>query len=334
MNEQKPEALSINLIKVNGVYGLVRIGNLFASSPCVNIIKINGNFLEPHPWDSNWFKVSLPEGEITKVEKLVKPIISVVYIPDENLVDGQLRNYTEDEWKSLPDEKRYSLGEIYRRHKIEGEAVWQKVDFEVNLLCQIHDFPFFGFGNDQKALEFTYGRDKPYDIGKWTAGTINQLLIPPPIQLVVGEASMSGENFYKIICQHIKRRQHDGSIWRVTSDYDFHFEVCKVYTPVEFYESIAVNQFVNKKKKTSTARLVGEKLCSVLNITPKAEGFHGAEIVESIRANSVFELDRKIDDFLHRLDEFLDIPLVQCKHCAGRGYELQTQKKLKKLLAD
>ena len=321
------EILKIKLIVINNNFGVVQLKGFYSVPDLYKKLLINGSPLKLHSWDNSWFKVKLPEGKIAKVEKLTAPITGKFYEPNE-FVDGALKVYSAEEWQTLPDEKRAALEDIYCVKYTYGEERWEEVPFEVEELCRIDNFSFFGY---DEAPEFNFNEDPIYNLTSWDLVPAARLLVPPPLQPAFGEAKLSSGKFYEIIRQHLKRRKHDGSIWRITSDYNFHFAVAKVYDLVEPYESTTVSELLGKKRPRK-GRLVTEKLCTVLDITPKSEGFQNAEIVEELRADNLIELDHKLTEFLAKLDEFLDIPLRQCKHCAGRGYELRTQQKLKYLL--
>lgn len=330
---------NIELITINGTFGLVKSEKFYSLfqpyERCrfqpYEKCRMNGYPLKPHPWDNSWFKVKLPEGKISKVEKLTAPVIDEVYEPNAQLADitgGQMKTYSCEEWEALPEEKRETLGSIYSKKFVYGEKRWEEIPFEVNELCRINDFSFFSY---DEVPTFSFKEDPIYKLTSYNLLPAARLLTPPPLHPLAGEAKLPGSKFYELIRQHLKRRKHDGSVWRITSDYDFHFAVAKVYDLVEPYESTTISELLGKKRPKK-GRLITEKLYIVLDITPKSEGFQNAEIVGELRADNLIELDSKLTEFLAKLDEFLDIPLRQCKHCAGRGYELQTQQKLKYLL--
>lgn len=120
---------------------------------------------------------------------------------------------------------------------------------------------------------------------------------------------------YSIFRNYIKTHL-DYSICKITSDYDFCFEVQKLYECLPYTVSIPVNPYAKKVKYEN--KIKTEKMFSVFEMAPKS--YNSYTVLGDWYADSAHEMEDKINSYLKDLIAELNEPLKICDHCNGHGY--------------
>lgn len=285
--------------------GKVFITNALKSDTWKSISGINTflfNGVKGTPtFHQNWVEIdSVP----TKIE-IVKPQFNIFYCLKEefkHFKDKFPDKLSPSEAGQFPDG---IIDELYNYHNERLDDVNEQVLFE------LHDAGEFVIKDPTNFSYEICGKfNTKSSIGREVIqhDTLSTLFVP---SIVVNNipCSISGEHLYDIIRQHIQENiNHD--VARITSDYNFCFEVQKV---IKLNNPVTVFHGKGKKKQyTKTERLV-----SVFEMAPKA--YQNYTPVPAISANNEEELKGKIDDIISNIMSHINKPEFECSCCNGRG---------------
>ncbi|PKR83507.1 hypothetical protein [Heyndrickxia camelliae] len=141
-----------------------------------------------------------------------------------------------------------------------------------------------------------------------------------PVLLQTKPCYLTKEESYRIIRNHVKSNINS-KYARVTSDYDFYFTVEKV---IELYEphsyEVNVNAAYSRRKPKYEKRYQRNRTQKIYEVAPKP--YNSYPVVEPFTGKDYTDLKNNIDTFLHNLMEMINEPVVECKHCKGRGVVL------------
>jgi excinuclease UvrABC ATPase subunit len=132
---------------------------------------------------------------------------------------------------------------------------------------------------------------------------------------------LSSKEAYDITRQYIKTHI-DTQYAKITSDYDFCFEVKKVVPIIEPQTLTYQNIFAKSKKERDKIRYVTNRFkeTTIFQMTHEQERYKGYTPIRCFQAGSEYELKELIDGFLEDLIAVINKPLEQCPHCNGTGY--------------
>ena len=266
----------------------------------------------------NWFiinnypiiiKKKAEDRKVNERFELVNPIM-------EN--DKLKLKITYEEWQQINDDEIQAYYD-YKYEMEPGEYEDFEIDFEI--LAEIDNFEMakeFNF----KAIRRTDFSDKVYNVTRRNIEhqTFDKLIFPEML-LHARPCRISSDDLYDITRQHIVENI-DNRYAKITSNYDFCFEVKKLiplYTPETVTYS---NIFARTKKERNKIRSVvkefrEERLFNMTNERNKQQGYN---ILEGITANNEDELKDKINEWLESLMIKINMPLKSCECCKGVGY--------------
>ena len=192
---------------------------------------------------------------------------------------------------------------------------------DIQVICEIDDYNFpprFEYN----AVGIINRSECKYTIKN--ADVNHQLLdkmIFPEVLLHTRPCKFTSKQMYDITRQYILEHI-DNSVARITSNYDFCFEVVKLIPLIEpetiKYQNIFANTKRERNKIHTRIKKYNEK--SIFEMTHAQERYKSYSVIPEMCANSEEELKKKVDTWLESLIEIINRPLCQCPHCQGTGY--------------
>ena len=197
----------------------------------------------------------------------------------------------------------------------------EDVKCKIQIICEVENYNFppkFEYN----AIDRPGGSDRNYTIKN--VDIKHQLLdkmIFPPVLLHERPCKLSSKQMYNLTRQYILQNI-DNSVAKITSNYDFCFEVKKLVPLIE-PETITYHNIFGRTKRERTkihtmVKKYEEKL--IFEMTHDQEKYRGYTVIPEMFANSEAELKEKVDTWLESLIGIINKPLCQCPHCNGTGY--------------
>lgn len=281
---------------------------------------------KPEPtFSANWLKINKYPSSIQKLQSV--PSINKRYeIKNINLVSEQLPsiikyddigNYSED------------ILNLYSYKEDKQEPILVDVEYEIDIVMEVENFELPPVIN-YKAIKRNDFSDKQFNI---TSQSINHQLfdklIFPEVMLHTRPCSISSQNLYCLVRQYIIDNI-DNKVAKITSNYDFCFEVKKIIPLIEPQKVSYQNIFASTKKERNKIHFTTKeyKETSIFEMTHDQSRYDRYTPIKPIFADSESELKEKIDRFLEGLMQVINHPLCLCPNCNGTGY-LDDIKKIK-----
>lgn len=189
-------------------------------------------------------------------------------------------------------------------------------------------------GNFKKAPEFNYPAIKRVGFSDEKYSVTNQnikhslidcIITPEPVRSN-GPCEISSKEMYDLVRQHIINNI-DTKIARITSDYDFCFEVKKIIPLLEPHTYSYRDVFARTKKQREKLhfKTVTAKEISIYEMTHDQENYKSYTAIKSFSASNEWELKEMIDNYLSEVMNVIHAPLNVCECCGGTGY-IQNEK--------
>lgn len=195
------------------------------------------------------------------------------------------------------------------------------VDCEIETIFELEDFelsPKVEF----KAVHRQSFSDKIYTIRN--EDIHHQMLdkmIFPEILLSNRPAKFTSKEVYNITRQYILDNI-DNNVARITSNYDFCFEVSKII-PLNVPETITYQNFLARTKKEREkihTKVKSFEEHKIFSMTSEDDKYKGYPIIPEMCANSDKGLKERMDSWLEYVIEEINKPIYQCRQCNGKGY--------------
>ena len=135
---------------------------------------------------------------------------------------------------------------------------------------------------------------------------------------------MTSQQVYKIIRSHVLNNIN-GAVARVTSNYDFCFEVKKVVKTTSFeVKSEQLTQRGNSYKPPRFSKKTQDsKLDTIFEMTwwgaDKGKGYGSYTVIQGWEAPNLQELADQVKFYLEDLMKVINAPAHECKECKGCG---------------
>lgn len=267
----------------------------------------------------NWLKISkFPE----KVEKLISGKRKNERYRILN-PDAVSKAYPEEiPYKESKNYDEYVLDSLYKLEYDEVEPYMEDItkDFTIVKLMKIDNFKEAESISFEGVQRLSF-KDVKYEI---TNANVQHSLIDkmifPEVLLHNCVSKFTSKQMYDITRNYI-RNNIDSKYAKITSDYDFCFEVRKLI-PLPEPEAITYqNIFARTKKereriRTSIKRYNESLIFSMTNDIDKYQKY---PIIPEMVANSESELKEKVNKWLEGIISEINKPLVVCPHCHGNG---------------
>ncbi|MEH7552847.1 hypothetical protein [Bacillus altitudinis] len=248
-------------------------------------------------YKSDWFKLEKQPKTIEK--KLAAKRINYRYELKEQFQETELTPKVINVSYIDEGSEFYEVKGLYDLKFDQEPQKNEKVDFELNVLEEF---------------------DGELKLGKQEFNLKYNLLDKiqtHPMMLETKPCYLSHKESYNIIRNHVNANINP-KYARITSDYDFCLTVNKV---VELYEHeeyvVDLNRMYKRRKPKLEKRLRTKKEAIIYEVAPKA--YQNYPIVEPFCGENVEDMKNNIKVFLDELMANINEPLIECKHCKGRG---------------
>jgi hypothetical protein len=153
-------------------------------------------------------------------------------------------------------------------------------------------------------------------------------IIFPEIALPSKKCALSIKKSYQVIREYVKKNI-DGRYAEVTSDYDFCFTVRRkiaLSEPEKYTVDVNFDLFSKRKRKPKyETRYRKNRYVECFEMAPKPYQRYTV-LKHGFRGENQQDLDANIKRYCESLMEFINKPLVECKHCNGNGVILDNVK--------
>jgi hypothetical protein len=134
--------------------------------------------------------------------------------------------------------------------------------------------------------------------------------------------SLTSDQMFDVIRSYVKSNIN-AQVAKISSDYDFHFQVERKIMLAEPYSYNVDTNAMNKRKKPNwVKKWVESKQETILNIKRKAsDSFYGTNCVlaPAIAGANAVDLENKVNDYLEKLMKEINKQYNECPHCKGWG---------------
>ncbi len=253
-------------------------------------------FIEKYP---KKVEEKLPSERINKRYKLKNPELQSCKLPS-TIPYNELDN----------SDERFNL---YSYEYDIREGGFQKVEFEINVIFEVEDYYFLPDIN-YKGLKRVSFSDREISIKN--TDVKHQLLdkmIIPELLLHNYPCKISSKKLYQLVRHYIKENI-DEKYAKITSDYAFCFTVKKKIYKHDTFDLDYLLEDRNVKSINKADKY------TVFEMTYSPKNYKGHTPIKPIHANSEKELKEKIDNYLKRVIEYINKPLIECDNCNGKGY--------------
>jgi hypothetical protein len=288
----------------------------YYSSPIPNLL-FNGN-KPTDTYSSNWFYI---EQYPTSIQKEVDGgIINVRYeLKDETLESEKMP-------KIIPyeEEANYNsdvISGLYSYKYDKAPSYLEDVSCDIQVVCEITDYNF------PPKIEYAAIEKRGWNECTYTIKNTNvqhQMLdkiIFPAVLLHERPCKFTSKQMYDMTRQYIISHI-DNAVAKITSNYDFCFEVHKLIPKIEpetiTYQNIFARTKRERNKVHTTIKKYEEK--KIFEMTHDQSRYNNYTVIPEMYANNEAELKEKVDTWLESLIEIINEPLHQCPHCQGSGY--------------
>lgn len=197
----------------------------------------------------------------------------------------------------------------------------EEVPYDIQIVCEIDNYNFPPNINYKGIHKWNYS-DSQYTITN--ADVLHQMLdkiIFPEVLLPERPCKLTSKQMYDITRQYILEHINN-SVAKITSNYDFCFDVVKLIpliTPENItYQNIFARTKRERNKIHTTIKKYNE--IQIFAMTHDQDNYKGYPVIPEMCANNETELKEKVDKWLEGLIELINKPLCQCPQCKGTGY--------------
>lgn len=197
----------------------------------------------------------------------------------------------------------------------------EEIQYDIQVICEIDNYNFPP-KMDYRGVHRCNYLDCQYSITN--ANVHHQMLdkmIFPEVLLHERPCKFTSKQMYDITRQYIIEHI-DNSIAKITSNYDFCFEVRKIIPLIEpetiTYQNIFARTKRERNKIHTSVKKYEEK--TIFAMTNEQERYKSYVVIPELCASSETELKEKVDMWLEELIELINKPLCQCPQCKGSGY--------------
>lgn len=256
-------------------------------------------------------------------------------LKDKSLVDKFLEivsdDYDGEDYNKYFDEyDDFKLSALYERKydtipksledtEIEWESVLTVLDFKKPPEICFQGIKKIGW--DEKLYNITNN-----DINHYA---LDEMLIAP-VLIHKQPCYFTSKQVYDITRNWV-RSHIDPKVARITSDYDFCFDVEKLIPLYESQKITYQNPFARTKKerqKLRTSTLKYRSNVTIFEMTSEEDRYRGYTPIPKMLADNEEELQNKMQEWLDNLMSEINRPLVECPHCKGLGI-VELQDKIK-----
>jgi hypothetical protein len=281
-----------------------------------------------HPektYKTDWFKI---KDKPTKIEKKVKGrSTNKRYEIKPEFDNGKVEKVIP--YKNVLDEEGEYLSSfenikgIYNlKYDLIPDSI-EEVDFEWEQILEIESFKepegfsYQAAGWNHENYPNVTQNNLKYDL-------ISRILTPS-ILLHTQPCKLSSKETYDIIRKYVQQNINP-RVAKITSDYDFCFEVKKIVPLAKPY-SFQSNVGTSKRPKYNT-HYVKDREVSIFEMTHSSvnngKGYDKYTPVSNFSGMSQDDLKKNIDSYLEDLINYINTPVCECIACNGEGVIFDT----------
>jgi hypothetical protein len=295
-------------------------------------LKTSGYYYEYHELQIKdlYFDGELPQKTFAKnwlrikcIPQLVERKVSNEYINERyELKDAELKS--EKLPLVIPKEEKdnYDASIIESLYKYANDKLpdrMEPVEVEIQTVLKMKEYT--GPSVEYEAIGKWNYSDRVYKI---TSADLKHplfdQLVFPEICLANRPCSLSSKQVYDITRQYVLSRI-DNSVAKITSNYDFCFDVKKLIPKVEPETVTYQNLFARTKRERSKIRTAVHSYSEyqIFQMTWAPENYRGYTAIPAMYANNEQELKSKMNEWLETLIKIINEPLHECPNCKGTG---------------
>ena len=328
---------------VGNFFCIVKGSSYYGNSTLTSnrIVQINGVDVRNLPLLNGWyhldtelknFKASKQSTTKQVGWKLKNPDIASEKIPLTLTTEELKKTWdTEDDAESFSG-LYASIASLYEPELIVLPEEIEPIEVE---LVKLRDLEVENY-NTPTAMKFKY-RDGNYnepvregDLSAVAVFSDIERMLTPEFLLHTRPCSLTSQQVYKIVRAHIQNNI-DGKVARITSNYDFCFEVQRVvqHKPVEIKREKLTASLKSYRPPRFTTSVSTNKLVKLFSMTWAGadkgnKGYGDYPIIDGWKADSLQELYDNMQQYLSDLMQEINKPVVECEHCSGTGQVVNT----------
>lgn len=305
------------------------------------LVSINGTPVgEFRREPSGWYKTDV---ELKQFEKRIpgKNIVSHYEIKDARLVNSNMPEIIQiediqvgwDDDKDVWYGKYAGLQDYYTKHyKVileSTEIVEIEVEYFQELVIENYESPVdMSIKCLRDSDRYGSGVQVDLDLSKICIYADIERMLTPEFLLHERPCSLTSKQVYRIIRSHVLNNL-DRSTVKVTSNYDFCFEVKKVVSTPAY--TVKAEQLTNRGNSYKPPRFSNKKTDtkneSIFEMTwdgaDKGKGYGDYTVIEGWDAPNFKALAYQVKMYLDDLMKVLNSPASECKECRGCGMIFQ-----------
>lgn len=248
-----------------------------------------------------------------------------VYIPAEDVTTEWDDNSESRVWTGTYDDLQGFYTTVLSESGITQEVVQFEVEYLDELQIDCYNAPV------QMQVTLTGERAYPpltkeVDLSSVVNYSDIEKMLTPEFLLHERPCTLSSKQVYSIVRSHILANL-DGKYARVTSNYDFCFEVKKVVSTPTF--TVKKEKLTSRGNSYKPARFENKsensKLISVFNMTwdkaDKGKGYGDYSVIPGWSATSLQAMQEQVKNYLEELMLVINSPAKECEHCRGVGMQ-------------
>jgi hypothetical protein len=294
-------------------------------------ILINDNNLEA-TFASGWYKVSDEPKTVTVIRPRpntnfryeIKDVATLAKIdlPEVMPRDEVVTTFEDEEgdeycaWRE--DLKPFES--LYELKSDKQDPIKEELDFDLVVLQEIEEIPEEKFAfrakRDRTTITITQNNLLRQEIDK---------IMFPDIMAPVLPCALTSEQVYGIVREYVKQNI-DPKVARITSDYDFCFEVHKIIDLADPFEKVTEILKSNGKSYATpkyNKTYISSRTVKCFEMTTKQRSYNNYTPIDGIVGKNHRDLKEKVETLLNDIITTINEPLVDCPHCKGQGVVLK-----------
>ena len=206
---------------------------------------------------------------------------------------------------------------LYREVSDPQEPIEVDDEFEYIVLAVIDDI------KEPKKISYPYDEKRLYSHpGTITNDKVHHSLIDqivyPSILIHERPCKLTSKESYDIIREHIKLNIIP-QVSRITSDYDFCFEVRKIIPLTKPYSYEYKHKPFGRGRTIMKTQYVKDREVKCFEMTSIQDAYKGYTPIAGFEGKNEDDLKEKVDAYLVDLMAMINEPLKECPNCNGMG---------------
>lgn len=277
---------------------------------------------------SDWFSVKQKPSRVHKITP--QPNINHRFVLIDESISGEktkavfqreeVADYVDYSW--VWKEEFTHLQSLYREESDKQPDKIEEIEFEIIVLLSLDELSDGNGLINYKIQRTRWQHDGTTTLtDKDVSHQIIDEIVFPSIILPHKPSKLTSKESYEIIRQFIKDNINP-KVAKIDSDYDFCFSVQKripLLSPVKYTVDVG-----NRKPRYET-RYRNERVFRIFEMTHDGENYKGYTPINGFSGENHRDLKEKIDFYLNKLIDFINLPVSDCPTCNGDGVIVKTE---------